>query len=51
MGWVEAVPEGRINSWAAAEILGAIGLVMPIALGIAPILTRIAAVCLATLLG
>jgi hypothetical protein len=51
MGWVDAVPEDRIKLLGAAEILGAIGLVVPIAIGIAPILTRIAAVCLATLMG
>jgi hypothetical protein len=36
---------------AVAEVLGAIGLVVPMAIGIAPILTRVAAVCLATLMG
>jgi hypothetical protein len=33
------------------EVLGAIGLVAPMATGIAPWLTRAAAVCLATLMG
>ena len=51
MGWVDAVPEDRIKLLGAAEILGAIGLVVPIAIGIAPILTRVAAVCLAMLMG
>jgi hypothetical protein len=51
MGWVDAVPEDRIKLLGAAEILGAIGLVVPIASGVAPILTRVAAVCLATLMG
>jgi len=48
---VAAVPEDRIKLLGAAEILGAIGLVVPIAIGIAPILTRVAAACLATLMG
>jgi len=51
MGWADAVPGDRIKLLGAAEILGAIGLVLPIAIGIAPILTRVAAACLATLMG
>ncbi len=34
-----------------AEVLGAIGLVAPTATGIAPYLSRVAAACLATLMG
>ncbi|HZR25302.1 MAG TPA: DoxX family protein [Vicinamibacterales bacterium] len=34
-----------------AELLGAIGLVAPTMTGIAPFLTRVAAACLATLMG
>jgi hypothetical protein len=51
MGWMRSVPEDRIKLLGLAEVLGAIGLVVPMAVGIAPILTRIAAVCLATLMG
>jgi hypothetical protein len=51
MGWVHSVPEERIKFLGVAEVLGAIGLVVPMAVGIAPILTRVAAVCLATLMG
>ena len=51
MGWVHSVPEDRIKLLGVAEILGATGLVVPMAIGIAPILTRVAAVCLATLIG
>jgi len=51
MGWVHSIPEDRIKLLGVAEILGAIGLVVPMAIGIAPILTRVAAVCLATLMG
>ena len=46
MGWVHSVPEDRIKLLGVAEVLGAIGLVVPMATGIAPILTRVAAVCL-----
>lgn len=51
MGWVHAVPEYRIKLLGVAELLGAMGLVLPMAVGVAPILTRVAAVCLATLMG
>jgi len=51
MGWVRSVPAGRIKLLGLAEVLGGIGLVVPMAIGIAPILTRVAAVCLATLMG
>jgi hypothetical protein len=51
MGWVHSVPEDRIKLLGVAEVLGAIGLVVPMAIGIAPMLTRVAAVCLATLMG
>ena len=51
MGWVHSVPEAQIKLLGVAEVLGAIGLVVPIATGIAPSLTRAAAVCLAALMG
>ena len=51
MGWVHSVPEDRIKLLGVAEVLGAIGLVVPMAVGIAPMLTRVAAVSLATLMG
>ena len=51
MAWMRSVPEGRIKLLGAAEVLGAVGLVLPAATGIAPILTRAAAVCLAALMG
>jgi hypothetical protein len=51
MGWVQSVPEAQIKLLGVAEVLGAIGLVAPMATGIAPFLTRAAAVCLATLMG
>jgi hypothetical protein len=51
MGWVHSIPEAQIKLLGVAEVLGAIGLVAPMAAGIAPFLTRAAAVCLATLMG
>ena len=48
---MQAVPEAQIKLLGIAEVLGAIGLVAPMATGIAPVLTRVAAVCLATLMG
>ena len=36
MGWVHSVPEDHIKLLGVAEVLGAIGLVVPMAIGIAP---------------
>jgi len=43
--------EMQIRLLGLAELLGAIGLIVPEATGIAPYLTRVAAACLATLMG
>jgi hypothetical protein len=51
MGWVSSSPEAQIKLLGVAEVLGAIGLVLPMATGVAPFMTRAAAVCLATLMG
>ena len=51
MGWMRDVPEQQIKLLGTAEILGAIGLIVPAATGIAPDLTATAAACLATLMG
>ena len=51
MGWMRDVPEQQIKLLGAAEILGAFGLIVPAATGIAPDLTSAAAACLATLMG
>ena len=51
MSWVQSVPEAQIKLLGVAEVLGAIGLVAPTATGIAPFLTRVTAVCLATWMG
>jgi uncharacterized membrane protein YphA (DoxX/SURF4 family) len=42
---------GQMKLLGVAEVLGAIGLVAPAAIGVAPYLTRVAAACLATLMG
>lgn len=50
MAWTEDFPDARIKLIGAAEILGAIGLILPLLTGIAPILTPIAATALALLM-
>jgi hypothetical protein len=47
MNWVEDFDGGQLNAIAALELLGAVGLILPWALDIAPVLTPIAAVGLA----
>lgn len=52
MAWVEDFSPAVIKLIAAAELAGAIGLVLPPLVGIAPVLSPIAAACLAvTMLG
>jgi hypothetical protein len=48
--WAETWPPPRIKLLGFAEVAGAIGLVLPVALHIAPALTPIAAICLAILM-
>ena len=50
MHWAATWPPGRIKLLGLAEVAGAIGLVLPTALHIAPVLTPIAAVCVAVLM-
>ena len=50
MHWAAAWPPSRIKLLGLAEVAGALGLVLPAALQIAPVLTPIAAVCLAVLM-
>ena len=45
--WARAAGSGAIRALGAAEVLGAIGLILPAALGIAPVLTPLAALGLA----
>jgi len=46
MGWVEDFSDNAVKGIGAAEVLGAIGLILPAATGIAVILTPIAAAAL-----
>ncbi|GAA1720803.1 DoxX family protein [Kribbella yunnanensis] len=50
MQWVEDFSAGTIKLIGAAEVLGAIGLILPAVLDIAPILTPLAAVGLAVIM-
>ena len=51
MAWVNDVPGGLVRFIGLAEILGAIGLILPAATRIQPNLTAIAAACLALVMG
>jgi uncharacterized membrane protein YphA (DoxX/SURF4 family) len=48
--WVEDFSAGTVRLIGVAELLGGIGLILPAATGIAPILTPIAATCLAVVM-
>lgn len=50
MTWIEDFPMPVVRLIGLAEILGAIGVILPLLLGIAPVLTPIAAVALTVLL-
>lgn len=50
MPWAATMPESSIRLIGIAELLGAVGLNVPLATNIAPIITPIAAVCLAILM-
>lgn len=50
MPWAANMPETSIRLIGIAELLGAVGLNVPLATNVAPILTPIAAVCLAILM-
>lgn len=47
-GWVKEVPRGLVVAIGILELLGAVGLVLPLATNVAPILTPVAAIALAT---
>jgi uncharacterized membrane protein YphA (DoxX/SURF4 family) len=49
-GWVVDFSAGFVKALGAVEILGAVGLILPSLLGIAPILTPLAAVGLALIM-
>jgi len=43
MGWVEDFAEPQLKAIGALEVLGALGVILPLATGIAPFLTSVAA--------
>lgn len=47
MGWTDDYSDGAVKLIGLAELLGALGLVLPLATGVAPVLTPVAAVALA----
>lgn len=49
-GWVERFGAGPVKALGAVEILGAAGLILPAALGIAPILVPLAAIGLGAIM-
>lgn len=50
-GWAADVSDGTVKLLGLAEVLGALGVIVPWATGIVSVLTPIAAVCLAILMG
>ena len=48
--WVEDFSTGTVRFIGVAELLGGLGLILPAATGIAPLLTPIAATCLAVVM-
>jgi uncharacterized membrane protein YphA (DoxX/SURF4 family) len=50
MGWVEDFSAGTVKAIGTLEVLAAVGLILPAALGIAPVLVPLAAVGLVVLM-
>ncbi len=50
MHWASEWTDARVKLLGVAEVLGAVGLIAPLASGVAPFLTPLAALCLALLL-
>lgn len=50
MGWAASWSDGRFKLLGVAELLGGIGVIVPHATGILPILTPVAAACLVVLM-
>lgn len=46
MAWTEDFSAGAVKTIGVLEVIGAIGLVLPAATGVAPLLSPIAAICL-----
>ncbi len=47
MGWAEDLADNNVKLIGAVEVVGAVGLILPWALGVAPVLTPLAALGLA----
>ncbi len=47
MAWVKDAAAWQVKVVGALEVLGALGVILPLATGIVPVLTAIAAICLA----
>lgn len=47
MAWVESFSPGAVRAIGIAEVLGAVGLVLPPLVGVAEVLVPVAAICLA----
>jgi uncharacterized membrane protein YphA (DoxX/SURF4 family) len=50
MPWVVDFPAGAVKLIGTAEVIGALGLVLPVITGITPVLAPIAAICLAVIM-
>ena len=50
MGWVEDFPAGGVRAIGALELLGALGLILPAAVNVAPVLVPLAAVGLVAMM-
>ncbi|WP_040949483.1 DoxX family protein [Gorillibacterium massiliense] len=50
MDWVKTSPKGLVTFIGVAELLGGLGVILPYATGIAPVLTPIAAIGLAVVM-
>jgi len=51
MGWTVSFTGAQVRLIGTAEVIGAIGLILPMITGLAPLLARLAAILLATLMG
>jgi uncharacterized membrane protein len=52
MAWAKTWPDARLKALGVVEVLGAVGLILPRALNIAPVLTPVAAVgCAIVMIG
>jgi len=51
MGWMVSFTDAQVKLIGTAELIGGIGLILPMITGLAPLLARLAAILLATLMG